>query len=529
MDGRPEYDLHLLGYRNDLARERTLRCLGDLPATLGGPILLGRDVCLPHLLCKSITHGTCIDLAARLHDCGAHVRMVASGGEFVADGWTTESRANPKATRWSTLILLVLVVLGLAYRTMPIRSARVSDPTKQAAPLAAALPLRGGLAPQLNNEAVKLNEAGDFAAAAEQVRAALRSDPGQPVLRRNLSVILRNWAVAEIRAGRPGFAVDLLSEALTMGDNAELLGTLGVAHANNGSSAEAREALERAVSLGAQDPTTFAVLGNVYRQQGERQRAVEMFQRAREHGAQGKDFDESLARLEREMDAEWDFDDRRSAHFEVSFDSGEDRNTVPIVLDSLERAYFAVGRQFDWYPAERVQVVPYPETNFHDITRAPEWTAGVYDGRIKLPVRGLQEGDAALDRTLRHEYAHVVVAQMARGRCPMWLNEGVATLMEEEGEGDRVDWAWQQLADQPLFSLRQLERPFTELPPERVRAAYAESYLAVRSLVDRSGIHRLRQLLASLGSGKSLPVAFDEVLFVEFASFEEELLRQLGG
>ena len=44
-------------------------------------------------------------------------------------------------------------------------------------------------------------------------------------------------------------------------------------------------ALERAVELGARDPYTLIALGKIYRQQGEREAAVEMFHRARESGA----------------------------------------------------------------------------------------------------------------------------------------------------------------------------------------------------------------------------------------------------
>ena len=125
-----------------------------------------------------------------------------------------------------------------------------------------------------------------------------------------------------------------------------------------------------------------------------------------------------------------------------------------------------------------------------------------------------------LERTLRHEYGHVLVNQLSRGRAPVWLNEGVAIWCEEERDGDREDWAYRTLAGQVLFPLRELEGSFTRLPPERVHVAYAQSYLAVRALVDRSGGRSMRELLAALGEGKSLDEAFRDVYSRNLAGFE---------
>ena len=123
-----------------------------------------------------------------------------------------------------------------------------------------------------------------------------------------------------------------------------------------------------------------------------------MYHRARDVGAGGPDFQENLARLERELDAEWDFDELRSAHFQIAFAGGaRDSNAAArAVSDGLEDAYFHVGHKLDLYPGERVQVVLYASEDFHDITQTPSWTGGVYDGRIKLPSRGVEDGDSAV-------------------------------------------------------------------------------------------------------------------------------------
>jgi tetratricopeptide (TPR) repeat protein len=537
----PLFDLLLLGYRNDLARERVLAYLRSLPDRLGGPITVARDADLPQVLCDGIDHAAGLHLLAELRDRGAQVRLVSSRHE--ADPVTVPARPlptpapAPAASATSAARLLALLVLfgaaTVAYvRLVPMPRPLPPSPTAVGyAQPAAALPVQLNRAPhRLNDEAVQLNAAGKFSDAAGKLREAIQRQPGETALRRNLRTVLHNWAVAELNANRTEAAVELLEEGLALEEDGSILSALGVARLRQGEWSQARNALERAVALGTSDPYTLIALGKTYRQQGEREAAVEMFHRARDGGASGPAFQENLARLERELDAEWDFSEMRSPHFEIAFAGGERESNAAAraVSDGLEDAYFHVGRKLDLYPSERVPVVLYASEDFHDVTQTPSWTGGVYDGRIKLPSRGVEDGDSTvIERTLRHEYGHVLVSQLSRNRAPVWLSEGVAIWCEEDRDGDRADWAYRTLSGEVLFPLRELEGSFTRLPPERVHVAYAQSYLAVRSLVQGSGGRNVHDLLAALGEGKSLDDAFQGVYSRSLAGFESRFVDEL--
>ena len=535
----PVFDLLLLGYRNDLARERVLAYLRSLSPSQGGPLSLGRDADLPQVLRAGIDHGAGLSLLAELRDRGAQVRLVESARVGSAVALPGPLGATPAAApSSSTRLLGLLVVFAIAVMAY----VRFAPPPRPLAPPPSAVGYAQPAAPfpaqldpaphQLNDEAVVLNAAGQFADAAGKLREAMQHAPDQAALRRNLRTVLHNWAVAEINANHTESAVELLEEGLALEEDSSLLSALGIARVRQGAWDAARTALERAVALGASDPYTLIALGKVYRQQGEREGAVEMFHRARDSGAAGPDFQENLARMERELDAEWDFAEMRSPHFQIAFAGGERESNAAAeaVSHGLEDAYFHVGRKLDLYPGERVPVVLYASEDFHDITQTPNWTGGVYDGRIKLPSRGVEDGDGAvLERTLRHEYGHVLVNQLSRGHTPVWLNEGVAIWCEEERDGDRNEWAFRTLAGQVLFPLRELEGSFTRLPPERVQVAYAQSYLAVQSLVAHSGGHGMRELLTALGDGKSLDEAFRSVYSRNLAGFESEFIKELTG
>ncbi len=543
MAGEPLFDLELLGYRNDLARERVLALLRGLPE-VAAQVPFDRDTPLPHRLPASLPHAQGLRLLGTLRDGGAHVRLVAAAATAAPPAPlppplpAAAPPARPReAPRLVFGLALIAAVAALFFQMLPPLPQR---PLRPAEPMSALLPLDGasvteggGMAThRLNDEAVELNASGRFEAAAERLRSAIVSTPDEPALRRNLRTVLQNWAVAELNADHPKNAVPLLEEALAMGEDASVLSALGIAHVRQGDFEVGRDILERADEQGARDPATLTALASAYRQLGDRAAAVDALHRARESGASGPDFDAMVSRAEREMDAEWDFDETRSAHFTIGFAGGERESqaAADLVAHGLENAYFHDGSKLDLYPSERIPVVLYASEDFHDVTQTPSWTAGVYDGRIKLPVGGLVETDEeVLGRTLRHEYGHVLVHQLTHGRCPVWLNEGVAIWSEEQRDGERADWALQGIAGQRLFRLADLVGPFTRLPAERVQVAYAQSYLAVRALVDRHGAHRLRALLEQIGNGASFERAYHDTLYGDPAAFEEELLRKLTG
>ena len=530
MSAKPTFDLLLLGYRNDLAREHTLARLRRLAVRY--PVdAVDRDTPLPHPILTGIDHDFGLDLCAQLRQDGAQVRLVASEPLRSADPPPSPVRRGLPVR---TLVLLLLLAAAAALQATLNRGDNARRPG-DAGDSVLGMPdprhSEGGTlqSQRLNSEAIALSEDGDFAGAAERLRNAIHGEPDQPTLRQNLRVVLHNWAVAELNDGRPENAIKLIEQALELGEDRNLLLVLGVGCSRTGDLARARTALERALALGANDAQTFLALGRVYQEDGNREGAVEMFQRARDLGVTDPQFNIALQRLERELDAEWGYTELASPHFTISFAEGKNYAAARHVQESLEQAYFTVGRKFDYYPQQRTPVVLYDSEEFHDVTQAPRWMGALYDGRIKLPVRGLEQGNPILDRTIRHEYAHAIVSELSHGRCPVWLNEGLAIWAEETVDGERSGPARAAVADQELFFLDDLRRPFTEIPAARIGVAYAQSYLAVRRLLDDFGSQDVRALLTALGSGNPLPQAFESVFSRSLADFESGFVRSLTG
>ena len=514
MGEEPRFDLVILGYRNDLSRARVIEMASYLPSQpeCCGPLTSSTPV--PHVFYKDLDSQTGLSLSTQLREEGAIVRLVALETPSLEPP-TTPAEPQPGGRLRMLVTLLVLTVITAAlYFGAPELGLH---PTSR-------LGLR-----RLNDEAVALSEAGEHAEAERRLRTALQHSPGEDVLRQNLQVVLANWAIAELNAGQTAEAVRLAEAALELGEGAHVMSILGMAYVEDGDWANAKWALERAVELGESRPDTLTALGKVYRRQGDREGAVAMFQTARERGATGENFDTMLERLERELDSEWGFAERVSPHFSIAFEEGENFRAARFVLESLEEAYEAVGHRLGHYPAERIPVVLYAKEEFHDVTKTPDWAGGIYDGRIKLPVHGLDARTPLLDRTLRHEYGHVVVAERTRGRCPAWLSEGLAMWVEDRPEDEALSWAHEILSRHAAIPFEKMIGPFLHLPAQQAHVAYAQSYLALRALVHSYGEREILTLLDGLGEGTPFDEAFYGSFRADFADFEAELLRDWEG
>jgi hypothetical protein len=174
------------------------------------------------------------------------------------------------------------------------------------------------------------------------------------------------------------------------------------------------------------------------------------------------------------------------------------------------------------YPTEPVSVILYTKEQFRVAANAPDWAVAVYDGRIKIPTVGALDNPAELKRTLAHEFTHAVVAQLAGGAAPKWLNEGLAELLEAD-DFSRVEGVLARSTRR--LPLTQLERDFGALPPDDVPLAYAQSALAVRKMFDLRGAQAVVALLQGLGRGVRFDRAFETTIFMRYDDFVSMLAR----
>ena len=230
-----------------------------------------------------------------------------------------------------------------------------------------------------------------------------------------------------------------------------------------------------------------------------------------------------LTRAEKEVAAEADYSQRETGHFVLRYEGSKSSTKFrDQLLATLEAEYADLSRIFGSEPRASVQVVLYTSQAFFDVTRAPSWSGALNDGTLRIPLQGVDSVTPELTRVLRHELTHSFVNQMTAGRCPDWLNEGLAQLLEPRSIGNRAGSLAVLFKAGREIPLNMLEHGFASLTAQEATLAYDESLGIVEYMYGRYGMADLVEMLRQIGSGQAPEAALRSVLHDDYGSLEEE-------
>ena len=195
---------------------------------------------------------------------------------------------------------------------------------------------------------------------------------------------------------------------------------------------------------------------------------------------------------------------------------------------SLENSYFDLVRDLGISPRQNISVSLYTSQAFFDVTEAPSWIGALNDGKLRIPIQGLSSVTPELARVLKHELAHSFINQVSRGRCPQWLNEGIAQLVEPKQLGPTRG---RRLADLyrggHQIPLATLEQSFLSFSPFEALLAYDESLAAAEYIRDTYGISELHSILERLGDGSSTETSLRVTIHSGYSDLEDQIARHL--
>ncbi len=193
------------------------------------------------------------------------------------------------------------------------------------------------------------------------------------------------------------------------------------------------------------------------------------------------------------------------------------------LLGALEGAYADLVQDLGSAPARKVEVVVYAERDWRLATQAPDWSGGLFDGKVRVPAQGLTGVTPRLLSVLKHEMTHAFVAVRTNGRAPVWLHEGLAQV--EEGKTS-VPYAGALLEGwrrEKTFGLPALEGSFRRLSSSQVQSSYLVALAAAEMLRDTRGPGAIGHLLDSLGEGTPVEQAMRETMRGGYARVESDL------
>jgi tetratricopeptide (TPR) repeat protein len=341
--------------------------------------------------------------------------------------------------------------------------------------------------------------------------------------RKNDPIALAKEAVTAMEERRFGDALEAFTQAskLVPRDASLALGA-GVAAYRLGQTDNAERWFEQALKLDPAYTSATEWLGELQYRDGRVKDAIATYEAGLKRAPHADTLEHRLAEWQKESQLQGRFYESRGAHFSVLFEGPADESLARRVVERLEAEYWRIGAALNAYPPKPITVVLYTTEQFRDITRLPEWTAGAYDGRIHVPIRGALARPEDLDRVLSHEFVHAVVAMLGGRNVPVWLNEGLAVVFEPGGKED-AERVLTRVATRP--PLQKLHGSFADLSSADARVAYALSAHAVQRMIDVRGPYAIIALLQDLARGAQFASAFQQRVAMRYEDFQAMVAR----
>jgi tetratricopeptide (TPR) repeat protein len=310
-------------------------------------------------------------------------------------------------------------------------------------------------------------------------------------------------------------------------DNSTILNYYAMALVRSGNATAALSYAETSVRSNPDSADAYTVLGYVQFSADRTKDAIRSWKRSLELRPDPV-VEQYLAKANREASTEADFAQRESSHFTLRYEGKQTSEQLRReLIATLEAEYDDLVRQLGVAPRASIPVILYTEQAFFDVTHAPSWSGAVNDGKLRIPVSGLSSMTSDLARVLKHELAHSFVSQATGGRCPTWLNEGIAQAIEPKSlpEGRRLG---QLFRAQQAIPYNVLEGSFMRFSSMEAVVAYAESLAAVQYISETYGMSDVERILERIGQGSSPEAALRATIHSDYGQMEAEVGKFLA-
>ena len=311
-------------------------------------------------------------------------------------------------------------------------------------------------------------------------------------------------------------------------DNSTILIYYAAVLVRTGNASQAVSYAQRAVRSAPESPDAHTMLGYAQFASDHTKEAIVSWKRSLELRPDSK-VQQFLSKAQREQNAESEFSQGESVHFTLHYEGHQTSETLRAqILQALEADYDDLVRDLGNPPRDNILVTLYTEQAFFDVTHAPTWSGAMNDGKLRIPISGLSSLTPELAHVLKHELAHSFIAQLSGGRCPPWLHEGIAQLLEPRSLGAEGRQLAQLFKAQHNIPLNVLEGSFLQFSGAQAYVAYAESLAAVSYINDSYGMSDIQRILQRISQGSSTEAALRETIHSDYGQLESDLARYLA-
>jgi tetratricopeptide (TPR) repeat protein len=280
----------------------------------------------------------------------------------------------------------------------------------------------------------------------------------------------------------------------------------------------ARSTLEQAVVDHPEDPEIRTLLGDVYDSQERPEDAVASWEKSyalRPNPA----VQQRIDKLRREHSIDADYRLSQAAHFTLKYDgemAGPDLGAE--IIACLEEQFTSMITRFNFLPRQPIVVIVYPRLKFYEATQVEQNVGGLFDGKIRVPIGGLQQLNSEARKVLIHELTHAFIAGKSHGTAPRWLHEGLA----QEAEGKTT-------STQVGASLAKEYEALQGRGQWGQEFSYGSALSFVEFLIERYGFERLVEVLEAMGGGATADAAFQQATRDSLGDLREAWGQSLVG
>ncbi|MBI3317219.1 MAG: M48 family metalloprotease [Candidatus Omnitrophica bacterium] len=292
----------------------------------------------------------------------------------------------------------------------------------------------------------------------------------------------------------------------------------------------ARKSFEEAIRQDAKNAIAYELLGDIDYMEQKLGAAKSNWEIA--YSLQPREsLTQKIEKVRKEAPVEKKLSTYREQHFIIKYHNENVKMEGFELRELLLKTYNTISKDFAYYFNHQVIVLLYDEAEFRKISNAPHWAAGLYDGKVRMPVSTKGFKKMELEALTTHEVTHAFVGAMSLNQAPAWINEGLAEYEENKVKKNDLAIFKAALRIKSLIPVAQMMSEASSAgirDTNTVHLFYQQSFQIVSYMIDRYRMFRVKELLQEFGKGKNSDEALRAVLHISPERLEKEWLATLS-
>ncbi|MBM3253405.1 MAG: tetratricopeptide repeat protein [Candidatus Omnitrophica bacterium] len=388
----------------------------------------------------------------------------------------------------------------------------------------------------------KLNS-NDYKNAIEDFRNALKISPNNKDAKKYLAISLNNYALMVIKEDKIDNAISYLEESVKLLKDEvakkNLSGLLLTKATNLYNKHELNDALSyanKSFNILVDNFEALRLMGDIYYDLEKLDEAILYYSKAKELKPLDEGLAKTLDRLKNEKALKSSFKDIPSDRFIIRYEKETTDFDYYQFRPILNEAYRIIGQDLNLFPNEKIVVIIYSEESYKKLKSQPSSVTGLFDGKIHIPLRSNVKDLNEYKSIVYHEYTHALIFNLTLGRCPVWLNEGLAEYEESRVMPVKTDILKTALKNNSLINITSLDEVFLliksqkELTPKEqglMMLAYEEAYTLARYILHRFTRAHLQRIFSRLRMGVPIHSVLKSELYLTVEQLQKQWIEYL--